>query len=232
MVGPFALQELGHPADPVAASLAYAQAGADEIMLVARSTPPEVLREVVERVAPSLSVPLACWTELMTGAQVGELLAVGASRVAIQKAALADPELIATCARSFGSEAIAVAVAAGGVDDGWRVFEGHGGAASEWDALTWACVIEAQNGGEIIIESPAGGAEGGPFDLELLQLVSSAVARPVVAAGEAGQVEDLFDALMVGDADAVLVSSLLHSGEATLSGIKAFLDEHGLPVQL
>jgi imidazole glycerol phosphate synthase subunit HisF len=52
-----------------------------------------------------------------------------------------------------------------------------------------------------------------------------------MAAGEASKVEDLFDALMIGDADAVLVSTMLHSGKATLKEIKGFLSEHGLAVQ-
>jgi cyclase len=176
-------------------------------------------------------VPLVFWTDLTSAAEVGDLLAAGAARVAVQRAALDDPDLIANLARDFGSEAIAVAVTAAGADDGWRVFNGPGGATSEWDALTWAKVVEAQNGGAIIIESPGGGPHGEPYDLELLRSVSSAVAKPVMAAGDANRMEDLFDALMIGDADAVLVSTMLHSGKATLKEIRGFLSDHGLAVQ-
>jgi cyclase len=225
------LQVPGKPLDPAEAAAAYAEAGADEIVFVARVAPLELLCGLAERVASALTIPLVFWTDLTTMVEVGDLLAAGATRVAIQKAALDDPDLIAKLAREFGSEAIAVAVTAAGADEGWRVYDELGGAAREWDALTWAQVVEAQNGGAIIIESPGRGPHGEPYDLELLQSVSSAVARPVVAAGDAKRVEDLFDALMIGDADAVLVSSLLHSGKTTVKEIKDFLSEHGLAVQ-
>ncbi len=90
--------------------------------------------------------------------------------------------------------------------------------------------MEAQSGGAIIVESPGGGPHGEPYDLELLRSVSANVARPVMAAGDADSVEDLFDALMIGDADAVLVNSLAHSGKATVKEIKDFLSEHGISV--
>jgi cyclase len=201
-------------------------------VFVARVAPLDLLCGLAQRVAPALTIPLVFWTDLTTAAEVRALLSAGARRVVIQKAALDDPDLIATLAREFGSQAIAVAITAAGAEENWRVHDGPGGAAREWDALTWAKVVEAQNGGAIIVESPGGGPDGGPYDLELLRSVSSAVAGPVIAAGKAGDVEDLFDALMIGDVDAVLVGSLLHSGETTVKEIKLFLSEHGLSVQL
>ncbi len=223
-----ALSSLERAHDPAEVAWAYARAGADEILFVARDARLEALCRVAERAAPLLSIPLAFWTDLATVSDVGDLLAAGAARIAIQRAALRDPDLIASLAREFGSESIAAAITAGGAEDGWRVFDSPGGAPSEWDAVTWARVVETQHGGELIVESLSGGTLGGPFDLELLRAVTSGVARPVVAAGTAGQVEDLFDALMIGDANGVLVGTLLHSGQETVKSVRAFLDEHGL----
>lgn len=212
-------------------AVAYAEAGADEIIFVARATPLEPLCELAQRVAPALTIPLAFWTDLTTTPEVGDLLAAGAARVAIQKAALDDPDLITKLAREFGSEAIAVAITAGGADEDWRVYDGPGGAACEWDALTWAKVVEAQSGGAIVIESPGGGPHGEPYDLELLRSLSANVARPVMAVGDAKSVEDVFDALMIGDAESVLLGSLLHTGGATVMEVKDYLSERGLSVR-
>ncbi len=221
----------GKPVEAAEAAVACAAAGADEIIFVARATPLESLCELARRLAPTLKIPLAFWSDLTTMSEVGDLLAAGAARVAIQRAALDDPDLIAKLAREFGSDGIAVAITAAGADENWRVYDEPGGVAREWDALTWAKVVEAQSGGAVIIESPSGGPRGEPYDLELLRSVSANVARTVMAAGEAKSVEDLFDALMIGDADAVLVSSLLHSGNATVIGVKGYLSEHGLSVR-
>lgn len=225
------MRSLARAHDPAAAAAAYAEAGADGIVFETRDAPLELLCGLARQVACALTIPIAIWTDLTTAAEIGALLGAGAQQVVIQKAALDDPDLIASLAREFGSDTIVVAVSAAGPEAGWRVYDAVGGAAREWDAVTWAQVIEAQNGGAILLNSPAGGPQGEPYDLELLRSVSSAVARPVLAAGDAGAVEDLFDALMIGDVDAVLVTSLLHSGRARVSEIKDYLSEHGLPVR-
>ncbi len=194
-------------------------------MLVARGS---AHRELVERLAAALMVPLTVWTDHGEAAAFESMVAAGAARVVIQKAALDDPDRIAGLSREFGVEAVAVAITAGGEDEGWRVYDGRDGQPTEWDAVTWARVVEAQNGGLIVVESPGGGPHGEPFDLQLLAAITGAVARPVLAAGEPEGIEDLFDALMIGNVSGVLVSSLVHSGEVTIPEIRAFLREHGL----
>ena len=67
-----------------------------------------------------------------------------------------------------------------------------------------------------------------PFDLSLLESVRPAFLRPLVAAGEAREVGDLFDALMTGGADGVLVGVLLHSGRTTVGEIRSYLADRGL----
>ena len=84
----------------------------------------------------------------------------------------------------------------------------------------------------MMVESRSGGQQGEAFDLDLLVAVGAAVARPVVALGEAREIEDLFDALMIGNADAVVVGRLVGSGRCTVREVKVWLAEHGLPVQL
>ena len=101
---------------------------------------------------------------------------------------------------------------------------------TEWDPETWARVVEAQGGGELIVGSAVPGAFGEPLDLELLSAVTSAVGVPVVAKGEGVGVEDLFDALMIGGAEGVLVGDALHSARYSVRDIKKYLSQHGLPV--
>lgn len=219
---------LERPDDPVEAAAAYADAGADELMLVGRGAPLEALVSLSSRIAPSLSIPLAVEIDLAEPQEVEQLLVAGAARVAIEVPALRDPALVALLAGAFGSGAIAVRLTASRESGSWRVVEGGAGVSTEWDAAIWASVVQTQGAGEIVVESTGRGASDEPLDLELLAAVSSAVTIPVIAAGEAEQVEDLFDALMIGNADAVLVGSLLHSGRETVGTVKSYLAEHGL----
>lgn len=211
-----------------AAALAYAAAGADEVLLAVDA--PEVERHVavLRHVSPDLDVPIVVKVEPSGPAEAARLLEAGAARILIQNAALADPDGIAALSRTFRKDRIGVLITAQREDEVWRVLRGVGGTTTEWNATTWAKVAEAQGVGEIVIESAGGGALGEPIDLELLDRVTSVVEVPVVASGEARCVEDIFDALMIGGADGIAVGSLFHSGRLSVRETKQYLSEHGL----
>lgn len=210
---------------------AYAEVGADELLFGIHGWRGELLVPIAEQLARSVSIPVALETDLASVTEIRGALEAGAARTVVQRSALRDPDFISELAEAIGSEAVSVAVEAQREETHWRVLSGPGGEPTEWDVVNWARVVEAQGGGELIIASGHGGVEGQPFDLELLDTVSSSVRIPVLALGEAAGVEDLFDALMIGDADGVLVGSLLHSGAQTIPEVKEYLSEHGLPVR-
>ncbi|KPK66091.1 MAG: hypothetical protein AMS21_03175 [Gemmatimonas sp. SG8_38_2] len=233
LVDELGLPALERPGDPLEAARALAAAGVDGISFSGHGAPLEVLSALSRRVTPLLTVPLHVEVNARTAAQVASLLEAGTALVVIEAAALRDPDFLASLAREFGSESIAVTVSAASEDEGWRVLESAGGPPTEWDAVTWACVVESQGAGAIVVQSAmrrARDARGSPFDLELISAVGSAVDLPTVAAGEAQIVEDLFDVMMVGDADGVLEGSLFQSGRATVRQAKSYLREHGLAV--
>lgn len=218
------------PTDLAEVAAAYEDAGADELFLAGHVVPRDLLAERVKHVALSTTIPLSVAAELASVDAVGRLLDAGAARVAIGAAALRDPNFITALARRFGSETVTVRIDALPENEHWRVAASPGGTPTEWDAVTWARVVEVQGGGSLVL-SCSKGTCGAPLDLDLVRAVTAIVAIPVLAAGEVGRVEDVFDALMIGDADGVLVGSLLHSGRRTVRSIKAYLTEHGISMK-
>ncbi len=198
-----------------------------ELFLAGHDVPRDLLLELTGRISASVSIPLSLAVEFPSVEAVRTFLDAGAVRVAVGVPALRDPNFITGLAREHGSDAVAVWVDCLRVDDGWRVVSGPTGEPTEWDAVTWSRVVEAQGGGQLVIASVNEGHDGS-FDLELLKAVTSAVGIPVLAVGEPPALEDVFDVLMIGDADGVLLGSLLHSGQHTLESIRAYLTEHGL----
>ncbi len=220
---------LAQSGGPVQLARWYAELGAAELAVDCRSCTAASACRMTERLTAASSLPLTVEVPIETPAEANALLEAGASAVTVQKAALRDPNLIATLARSIGSERVAVRILSQREEDGWRVLEGeNGGAVTEWDALTWAAVVEAQGGGAIVLESSERGAFGEPFDLALLERVSSSLHTPVIAAGAAETVEDVFDAFMIGGVDGVLLGDLLHSGRTTIAEIEEYLTDRGL----
>jgi cyclase len=216
--------------DPVFVAAWYAAEGIDELLCDATTLSSDAVVALAARVAAASSRPVAIAAELAEAADVGRVLAAGAARVVITAPALDDPDYIAALARAFGSERVAVSIQTAPADQLWRVVRGGEGTATEWDAVTWARVVEVQGGGALIVEAPLSDPDL-PFDLELLLAVSSVVGIPVFAAGHARGPEDVFDALMIGDADGVVVGGLLHTGRASVAAIKGYLTEHGLEVR-
>ena len=217
-------QSLDDPTDPAAAARAYEAAGAVQLYLDGREVPREVLQQQIGRISATASISLSVAAELTSVEAVKTVLEAGALRVAIGAPALRDPNFITGLARAHGSEAVAVWVDCARADNGWRV-AATAASQTEWDAVTWSRVVEAQGGGQVIIREVA---SEGAFDLELVKAVTSAVTVPVLTVSKSPTLEDVFDALMIGDADGVLLDSLLHSGEQTIDSVHTYLTEHGV----
>ena len=69
------------------------------------------------------------------------------------------------------------------------------------------------------------------YDIELTKTVSQMLTLPVIASGGAGNLPQILDAIVLGKADAVLLASLLHFGEYTISDIKKYLKEKGVNIR-
>ncbi len=159
------------------------------------------------------------------------LLRAGADKVAINSAAVADPDVIARCAAKAGRQAVVVAIDARKVEDHWEIFTHGGRNPTELDAVEWAKRGADLGAGEILLTSmDADGTKDG-YDLELTRTVSEAVSIPVIASGGVGTLQHLADGLTEGKANAVLAASIFHFGEYTITQAKAHLAEQGVAIR-
>lgn len=208
---------------------AAAASGADEIFLWLPLPYTTALPQIVRVLAAALDIPLLVSFDHSGPEEIETLIEAGACRIFIEGAALSDPDLVSRLGRLFGSEAIGVTIGARRNDRAWRVWTGPGGRPTEWDAVDWARVVEAQGAGELLLR--AAGAEAGPPDLELLRTVGSAVARPIMALLEGEALEEALDVLLIGDVDALLLDASRLPGGRSIAQIKRVIAEHGLPVR-
>src|ERR1700744_205484 len=120
--------------DPVAASIAYDEAGADELT-VPHLTPSHenrgIMLDVVRRTAQACFMPLTVGGGVRTVEDIRALLSSGADKVSINTAAVERRSFVKEAAEKFGDQCIVVAVDAKQVSkDGekprWEVFT-HGG---------------------------------------------------------------------------------------------------------
>ena len=227
--------------DPVALAAFYNEQGADELVfydITASSDEREIMREVVERTANQIFIPLTVGGGLRTVEDIRRMLEAGADKVSINTAAVLDPSFISRGADHFGSQCIVLGMDARRIGEHpprWGVFThtgADGGRSAGSDAIEWAIQAADLGAGEIVVNSiDADGTRTG-YDLELLRAISEAVNVPVVASGGAGTPEDLYQALVSGKADAVLAASIFHYGTYSISETKQYLTGSGIPIRL
>jgi cyclase len=212
----------------------YEEEGADELVMLdifATDRAQSTTLETVRNVAESIFIPLTVGGGVRTVEDFRALLRAGADRVAINTAALRDPELLATCAREFGAQAVVLSCDAKRDGGRWLATVRGGKELTEVDAVEWCRRAETLGAGEILLTSVDRDGTNRGFDIELLRAVTRIVTIGVIASGGAGNVEDFRDAIESGGARAVLAASLFHDRVLSVADVKRHLMAEGIPVR-
>ncbi|MBQ9120606.1 MAG: imidazole glycerol phosphate synthase subunit HisF [Lachnospiraceae bacterium] len=223
--------------DPVLVGAEYGKAGADELVfldITASSDARTIKLDMVRRVAETVFIPFTVGGGIRTVDDFKMILREGADKVAVNSAAIMNPNLISEAADKFGSQCVVVAIDAKRRADGsgWNIFKNGGRVDMGIDAVEWAIKANELGAGEILLTSmDCDGTKDG-YDLELTRMVSENVSIPVIASGGAGNMEHFYDALTEGKADAALAASLFHYKELEINQVKSYLRERGVSVRL
>ena len=224
--------------DPVEVARRYDQEGADEITfldITASSDDRETIVHVVEDVASQVFIPLTVGGGIRTLDDVRRMLNAGADKVAINTAAVFNPEFVKQAADHFGSQCIVVAIDAKQVTDGdnpkWEIFTHGGRKPTGIDAIEWAIKMADFGAGELLVTSMDRDGTRDGFDLGLTRAICDAVSIPVIASGGVGGLQHLVDGVTEGHADAVLAASIFHFGEYSVGDAKRYMSEKGIEVR-
>ena len=231
--------QLRDAGDPVELAAFYYQQGADELVFLDISATPEgrdTLIDVVECISEQVFIPLTVGGGLRTTSDMHRLLKAGADKVSINTAAVLTPELIREGAARFGNQCIVVAIDAKRVPHNqkikWEVYTHSGQKPTGIDAALWAHRAVEMGAGEILLTSIDADGHRAGYDLELTSAISEAVSVPVIASGGAGTLEDLYQALVAGKADAVLAASIFHYGSYSIPEAKEYLAKKGIAIRI
>ncbi len=166
------------------------------------------------------------------------MLNAGADKVAINSAAITNPDFVREAAERFGSQCIVIAIDAKRVADAadgsarWEIFTHGGRKPTGINAVQWAVKMVEYGAGEVLLTSMDGDGTKQGYDLALTRAISEAVPVPVIASGGVGTLDHLVDGIKEGLADAVLAASIFHFGEFTVPQAKAYMAERGIEVRL
>ena len=227
--------------DPAELAKRHAAAGADEIVLLDITATHEgrgTLLDTVRRTAKELFIPFTVGGGIRSADEAAAVFDAGADKISVNSAAIADPSLIDAIGRSFGAQAVIVAIdarrdpeSADPVGEA-EVLVSGGRKRTGRRAVEWAREAEARGAGEILLTSMDSDGTRAGFDCELTARVSEAVEIPVIASGGAGTAEHFAQVFQAGKAHAALAASIFHFGIADVRALKQELARQGVAVRL
>jgi cyclase len=231
--------QLRDAGEPVELASLYYKEGADELVFLDITATPEgrnTMVDVVERISEQVFIPLTVGGGLRSIHDMQRMLRAGADKVSINTAAVQRPRLIREGADKFGSQCIVVAIDAKRLKSSdepqWEVYISSGQKPTGIDAVTWARQAVELGAGELLLTSMDADGHQTGYDIELNRTISEAVTVPVIASGGAGTLEDLYQVLVMGKADAVLAASIFHYGIYSIQEAKEYLIKRGIAIRI
>jgi cyclase len=226
--------------DPVEVAARYNREGADEITfldITASSDNRETTIHMVEAIASEVFIPLTVGGGIRKVEDIRTMLNAGADKVAINKAAIFNPELVREAAEYYGSQCIVVAIDAKkvstqGEPDRWELFTHGGRKETGIDAVEWAKKMADYGAGELLVTSMDKDGTKSGFNIPLTKAITDAVNIPVIASGGVGNLQHLADGVLKAGADAVLAASIFHFSEYTVGEAKQYMADQGIEVRI
>lgn len=227
------ISDAGNPIDRIKE---YELQGADEVVMLDISATIEARKtklNIVKQLRGVISIPLTVGGGISSLEDAKELMESGADKVAMNSAAVKNPQLITQVSSHFGRQCTVISLDAAQRTDGkgWEVVIQAGKVRTGLDAVEWAKTCVEYGCGEILLTSwDKDGTKSG-YDLELIREIASAVPVPIIASGGAASAQHFVEGLQHG-ADAVLAASIFHYNEYTVLQLKQELEKLSISVRL
>ena len=212
-------------------ALKYMRENIDEIFLsdpVASLYDREPLFKLLDDITDDLFIPITISGGIKSIEDIRKLLLIGADKIAMNTAAIENPELIDKAVSIFGSQSIAISIQAKKINDEWYCFTNCGRDKSDKNLHKWLKEVEKRGAGEVIITSVSKVG----LDLELIKLVSENVNLPITYSGGLGNINHLN---VLKDLELKLsglaIAGSLHYNDLKIDEIRKKLLEINIPVR-
>lgn len=226
-------KKLQYVGDPVYLASWYDKEGADELIfldITATNENRKLLNDLVHRISLDIKIPFTIGGGISSIYDVESLLNVGADKVSINTSAFYNPMLINTLVKHFGSQCIVLAVDAKYEYNQWIVYTNGGTRKTMVSLLTWIQEAVERGVGEILFTSINNDGKKNGFAIDITRKISENITIPVIASGGAGNLEDFYEILKNGKADAALAASIFHYNKIKIYKLKFYLNNKNIPV--
>lgn len=229
-------ENLCYAGDPVLLAKKYSEQGADELVFLDITATNEYRKttvDMVKKVAEQVFIPFTVGGGIKSLEDMKALLLAGADKIAINSAAVKNPDLINEASSYFGSQCVVVAVDAKKIDNTFFVHTNAGKINSGIKLEDWVIEVQKRGAGEILLTSmDADGTKNG-FDIEMTKAAVKNSNIPIIASGGAGPCAEHFvDVFNIAEADAALAASIFHFNTLSIPDLKKELYSQKIEVRI
>jgi cyclase len=221
--------------DPVELGIRYSREGADELVfldITATHEKRKTLAALARKIATHLNIPFTIGGGVRSVEDAELLLTAGADKIAVNSAAVRQPNLIDELATRFGSQFLTIAIDAKEVGNDWKVFLNGGRLSTDRELFSWARECSERGAGEILFTSMNHDGTKQGFACDALAQLADQLSIPIIASGGAGSMEHFAEVFTRGKADAGLAASIFHFGEIPIPDLKRYLRQQEITVRL
>lgn len=226
------LRVIGSPGEH---ALRYYLQGVDELIYmdcVASLYGRNHLGDIVRSAAENIFVPMTVGGGIRSVEDATQILRAGADKVAVNTAAVANPQLVTDIARRFGSQCMVLSIEAKQVGpERWEVYTDNGRERTGLDVIEWVKRGVDMGAGEVLLTSVDREGSRKGFDIALVRAVTAEVSVPVIASGGMGKPDDLISVVRDGGADAVAMADILHYKRAEIGDVRDVAEAAGFGVR-
>ena len=213
------LRKIGNPKE---LALKYYRSGIDEIMymdVVASLYERNTITKYIKEAAKNIFVPLTVGGGIRSLDDIKDVLNSGADKVAINSAAIKNPDLIKQASEEIGSQSIIISIQAKQIEsDKWEAYYDCGREKSGLNVLNWARTSQNLGAGELLITSIDNEGMRKGMDMKLLKKLRKFITIPIIFGGGAGSIKDIKK--IIPEADAVALASVLHYNNLSIENIR------------
>lgn len=210
---------------PYEHAVRYYNQGSDELIFmdcVASLYGRNNITDIIKKITQDVFIPITVGGGIRSLDNVNEILRSGADKVAINTAAVKNPDLIKEIVRNFGSQCLVLSVEAKKIEnDKWEVYMDNGREPTGLDVIEWIKKCIDLGVGEILVTSIDSEGTNKGFDINLVKEVTEVSSVPVIASGGMGELKHAID-VFKSNCDAIAVASILHYQHHTIQEIRDF----------
>ena len=189
--------------------------------------------QIINNISKRCFVPLTIGGWISNTDEISQFLKEGADKVSINSELIRNPNLLSNAVKKFGSQCIVASIdVKKNAKNEYEVFSERGQSATGLIPVEWAQKLEELGAGEIFLTSIDHEGTDKGYDIKLIKNVAENVSIPVIASGGAGTLEHLKDAVVEGNADAVLAASIFHYSIFSINQVKEYFKSNGVLVRI